>query len=267
MAFVWVQVWGPLPTIYEAFMTDTNITPQPEGDLSNSSQVPRQHVSHITTALPYDNVDRRRDYQRLSQSRTPQGNFSNMPPFPPQQNVSSGRQDAFNLNSLGSNLPEAYPNYGNSASQRYSSAHSPSALQFQPPNAQFSVPGGMTSPPGTMQYNYQYQPQYQGVYAAGQSPTSLGNTTAIGGQYYQGQSFMGAPQQPGSSFYVQPGQYGSQNQMYATRASGQYVPTGAYGVDARSAVQHRGAEYLGGQLGGMDAGRTASIGKASRDHL
>ncbi|CZR50729.1 uncharacterized protein PAC_00603 [Phialocephala subalpina] len=264
MAFIWVQVWAPLPTIHETFMTDTPTGSQPDGNLPNSSQPSRQNVQHLTTAVSYDGSEVRRGYHGSSQSNTP-GSFPSVPSFPQQQSASPGRQDSFGMSSLGSALPDAFQGYSNIPSQRYPVNHPASPPQYHQQNAQYAVPAGMTSTTGSIPYNIQYQPQYQGMYAPAhsQSPTNLGVAAVMGSQFYQGQPYMVSPQQSGS-FYVQPSQYGVQNQMFPNNAStGQYGVRGGFGVDARLATQHRGTEYLSGTSGGGNSGRSASIASST----
>ncbi|KAE8452120.1 hypothetical protein EG329_001587 [Mollisiaceae sp. DMI_Dod_QoI] len=264
MAFLWIQVWGPLPTIYEGFMTDTPGGSQPVGDLPNSSQGTRPNVSNLATAASYDGSEARRGYHGPSPSNTPQGSFPTVHSFPPQSNASPGRQDPFSMTTLGSALPETFQSYGNMSSQRYSSSQSASPLQYQPPGAQFTLPAGMTSQSPTAPYNMQYQSQYQGMYAPShsQSPPNLGLAAGMGGQFYQGQTYMSPPQQPGSSFFVQPGQYSVQNQIFQSNApAGQYGIRGGFGVDPRLTSQQRGMEYLGGPPVG--ANPASSSGQSS----
>lgn len=244
-------------------MTDNTAGSQPDGNLPNSSQASRQNVPNLATTVSYDSNEVRRGYHGSSQSNTPQGSFPTAPSFPQQQNPSPGRQDSFGMNSLGSALPEVFQGYSNMPSQRYPINHSTSPAQYHQQNTQFAGPTGMPSPSGSMPYNIQYQPQYQGMYAPthSQSPTNIGAAAAMGSQFYQGQGYMVSPQQSGS-FFVQPNQYGVQNQMFAANASaGQYGVRGGFGVDARLATQHRGTEYLTGSTGG-NSGRSASIGKS-----
>lgn len=246
-------------------MTDTPAGSQPDGNLPDSSQGSRQNVPQLSTPISYDGSEVRRGYPGVSQSNTPQGSFPTVPSFTQQQNPSPGRQDPFSMTSLGSALPEMFQGYSSMPSQRYSVSHSTSLPHYHQPNAQFVGPAGMTPPSGSMPYNIQYQPQYQGMYAPAhsQAPTNLGAGAVMGSQFYQGQPYINPSQQSGSSFYVQPSQYGVQNQMFASNAStGQYGVRGGFVVDPRLANQQRGSEYLGGPSGGGNAGRAGSIGKS-----
>lgn len=266
MAFVWIQVWGPLPTIYEGNMTDTTGGSQPVGDLPNSSQGPRQNVPQLATAVAYDSSEVRRGYQGPAQSNVFQGSYQSVPSFPPQQNPSPGRQDSFGMTSLGSALPEVFQGYGNMPSQRYSGNHPASAHQFHPQVTQFTATPGMTSPTATMPYNVQYQSQYQGMYAQNQhqSPPNPGAALGMGNQFYQGQSYIGPPQQTGPPYFVQSNQFGAQNPMFmANHSPGHYGIGRGFVADNRFS-QQRSSEYLDGHSGAVGPGRSSSIGKSSK---
>jgi hypothetical protein len=128
---------------------------------------------------------------------------------------------------------------------------------------QFAMPTGMTPPTGTIPYNIQFQPQYQGMYAPthNQPQSGLGGAAAgMANQFYQTQSYMNQPQQAGSPFFMQPGQYAGSQMLQGNVSAGQYGARG-FAIDGRPATHFRGAEYLSGPSSGGDPGRSASIGK------
>ncbi|KUJ22408.1 uncharacterized protein LY89DRAFT_575586 [Mollisia scopiformis] len=242
-------------------MTDPPARSQPAGDLPNSSQSSRPNVPQLATPVSYEGNDPRRAYHGSSQPNLPQGSFAPVPQFPQQQNSSPGRQDSFGMTSLGSALPEVFQGYGSMPSQRYAGSHATSSLQYHPQSTQYTAPAGMTSP-SAMPYNIQYQPQYQGMYAQShnQSPTNTGTASGLGNQFYQGQIFMGQPQQAGGPYFVQPNQYGAPNPMFmSTPSTGQYGLGRGYGAENRLPNQFRGTEYLEGHPAGTGPGRSSSI--------
>jgi hypothetical protein len=176
------------------------------------------------------------------------------PPTAPQ-----GRQDAFNMNSMGHALPDvSYPGYG---SPSFSSGVSPSH-QYQMHNQQFSGQTNMNQQVQKMPYNMQYQPQYQGMYNQGQNQgvpsIGPGPGPGMGGnQYYQPNTFMGQSQQAPSPFFIQPSQYRGQNQAYtASQFLGPVSPRGTFPSDIRL-----GNEYLATAPVHGGSVRSSSIGE------
>ena len=267
MAFIFVQYWGPLPTIQEVFMGDTPVGSQPVGDYSNPSQTARANVSQLSSPGLYDESEARRAQHGAFQSTSSHSGHSPNQPYPPQQHTSQSRQEPFGMTSLSSALPDvSYQSYNQLAPQRYPPSPSSSALAFQMQNIpQFGNPSAMGQPAGNAPYNIPYQAQYQGMYAQGHapSPQHLQSTTPSGTQFYHGQGFIGQPQQPGSPFFIQPSQYGPQGHMYATSPSvAQYGVRGSFPNESRVLPQQRSNEYLGG--GSSAPGRSSSIGKCIR---
>jgi hypothetical protein len=192
------------------------------------------------------------------------GNYPHGQSFPAQQHGSQNQQEQFNMAPLGTALPDmSYMNYSNASSQRYPSGPSPSAHLYQLQNMpQLGGPASISTPATNIPYNVQYQAPYQGMYVPGQSQSNPNSQPGlnIGNQFYQGQAFMGqAPMSP--PYFVQPGQYGSQSQMYSTSPSlGQYGARGPFTGDNRALPQQRSGEHqLGNPTDGVQR-RSSTIG-------
>jgi hypothetical protein len=165
---------------------------------------------------------------------------------------------------LGTALPDmSYMNYGNAPPQRYPSGPSPPAHLYQLQSMpQLGGPASMNTPATNLPYNVQYQTPYQSIYGPGQSQTSANSQSGlnIGNQFYQGQAFMG--QAPVAPYFIQPGQYALQGQMYsANSSSGQYGPRGSFTGDNRPLPQLRSGEYQTGTLIDGVQRRSSSIGE------
>jgi hypothetical protein len=258
MAFILVQFWGPLPTIYEGFMGDTPAGQQPLGHST------RPDSARPSSTSPFDESDGRKGFQGGSQTHASQGNFPNVQPFSAQQHGAQGRQEHFNMASLGNALPDmSYMNYSNVSPQRYPSGPSPSPHVYQLQNIpQLGGPPPMSPPATNLPYNVPYQAQYQNMYAPSHNQATGSSQSGLnaGNQFYQGQPFLG--QQPVSPYFIQQGQYAPQSQMYSgSPSSGQYGSRGAFIGDNRPLPQQRGGEYQGGSSSAVVPGRSSSIGK------
>lgn len=263
MTMILVQFWGALPTINEGFMGDTPGGPEPLGDGSNPPLGSRHSPSNPS---PYDESETRRDGQSGSQSSTLQRNYPPMQRSSSHQSLTPGRQDSFNMASIGNALDSSYPTYSNIQPQRYPPGASPSAVLYQLPNAAYTGQPAMIPPAQNLPYHVQYQSQYPAMYGHTQTPSS--QNLQSGAQFYQGQGFIGQPQQPRSPFFANPGQYATPSHLYPTSpAAGQYGGRGRFAGDFRLAGQQRSSEHLSAASGGTAAttpGRSSSIGKRMR---
>jgi hypothetical protein len=256
-----VQVWRSLPTIYEVFMGDTTTgRPIIDGDLQDTTHSTTADSAHRSSASPYDESGVSKAFQGGSHAH---GNFLQGQSFPIQQHGSQNRQELFNMASLGTALPDiAYMNYNNASPQRYPSGPSPSAHLYHVQNiTQLGGPASVNPPTTNLPYNAQYQALYQGMYLPSQGQATAGSQPVlnIGSQFYQGQAFMG--QAPVSGYFMQPGQYATQSQIYtASPSMGQYGPRGSYAGDNRPLSQQRSGDYQpGSQIDGSKR-RVTSIG-------
>jgi hypothetical protein len=212
---------------------------------------------------PSEDSERRKEQQGTFS----QAGYSHSPPYPQQQQQSQTRADPFNMNPLGSSLPDlSYQAYGQLPPQRYAPGPSSSGLVYQLPNApQFAGAQGL-NPSGNSPYNVPYQGQYQGIYAPGNtpSPPHLQSSTSPTNQFYHNQGFIG--QQPGSPYFMQSNQYNPQSQMYSTVPS-QYGSRNSFSGDPRLQGQQRANEYLGVNYVGGGTGRPSSISKYSSNSV
>jgi hypothetical protein len=261
MAFILVQFWGPLPTIHEAFMGG-----QPPGSLFSSdyltsSQGTRPKLPHVSTSSSPSDIEPRRGVQGIQQSSFPHNSYPQAQSYSAQQHASQGRPDPFNLTSLGGALSDSSYQPLNSPSPRKPSGQSPSPLVYQMQGMpQYAGPQAINPQLANAPYNLQYQSQFLGMYTPNQvqSAQHLQSGTA-GSQYFQGQAYMGQPQQAGSPFYVQPNPYGPQSQMYSGES-----PVAQYGMRSgfpgESRHPQRGSEYPGTGFSSGAQGRSGSVG-------
>jgi hypothetical protein len=213
MAFFWIQYWGPLPTIDERIMGDKLPGSQPVGDFSNRSPTGR-NLSRISPAGSYDSdSDRRKQFQDGPQLVIPQGNYQNMQSFP--SHSSQGRPEAFNMAAIGTALPNmAFQNYSDQSAQRYATNISPTHPMYQVQGVPHYSSLPTMNPTNTnLPYNTHLPQQYPGVFTQGQSQPS--------------QTGMGAGHPMYQQYYVQPGQYVPQNQVYLGASGGSMA--GQYG--------------------------------------
>ncbi|KAH8792528.1 YT521-B-like domain-containing protein [Hyaloscypha finlandica] len=236
-----------------------------DGDFQNTAHGARANSTQRSSASPFDESDGPKAFQGNSHAPGSQGHYPHGQSFPTQQHGSQGQQDHFNMGPLGTALPDmSYMNYGNAPPQRYPSGPSPPAHLYQLQSMpQLGGPASMNTPATNLPYNVQYQTPYQSMYGPGQSQTSANSQSGlnIGNQFYQGQAFMG--QAPVAPYFIQPGQYALQGQMYsANSSSGQYGPRGSFTGDNRPLPQQRSGEYqTGTSIEGVQR-RSSSIGHA-----
>jgi len=236
MAFIWVQVWGPLSTTNGFIMGDVPLGSQSLGRDSNMASRPESTLP--SSSDQFDESEERKQRQ---------GSNPQSQAYTQQQQLPQTRMDSFNMNSIGATLPDlSYQNYGQLQPQRYALGHSSSTgLIYQLPNPpQFSTAQTL-APSSNSPYNIPYQGQYQGMYAPGHtpSPPHLQSSTS---QFYQNQAFMPQQQQQGSAYFIQSSQYSPQGHMYPPVPSPtQYGPrSGFSGGDPRLQAQQRTNEYL-----------------------
>jgi hypothetical protein len=261
MSFVFITVWTSLPTIHEGSMGDPPTGSLPLGDYSNPPSGPTVNVSEPLNLGTYEETEGNKGLHGNSPLSTSQGGHASMQSFPSHQ----ARQEHFNMTSLGTALPDiSYQNYSNLPGHRYPSAPPHSPLLYQMQNVpQFTGSSAMSPPNTNLAYNFQYQNQYPGLYASGQTPPPPNLQAGMNAtsQFYQGQGLIGH-QQPGSNFFVQQGQYASQGQVYAGHtAAGQFGTRGSFTGDDRLVVQQRGNDFVAGGYSGGSAGRSGSIGE------
>jgi hypothetical protein len=184
------------------------------------------------------------------------------------QAQAASRSSLFNMNSLGSALPDNV-NYGQGfvqqSPQRFASGQQ-AGLVF-PMQQPGQYPGQMGSnQPTNQQYNMQYQQQY-----ARQLPAPI-HPSGPGSQQFMQHPGFGATQhqQPTSPYYYQQAQYSPQGQVYGGTPAQQYAaqysnrsnlpseggPSTQRGIEQRGAP---GAGASGGSTGPGAAGRLASL--------
>lgn len=256
MAFVFVQFWGPLPTIHEVFMGDVPPHRQPSGEFTSAPQGTRPSVSQSSGRSTY-NENETRTGQPAPSAPSPQPGYPPMQPYSSQQHIQHARSENFNMNALGNALPDlAYQSYGHVPPQRYPQGPASPGVLYQVQNVP-PYTGAPSVSPSSATFNMQYQGQYQGMYATG-NPAQHLQPGAAGGQFYPNQGFVGHQQQQGSPYLVQPTQYGVQSQMY-TGSPSQYGMRGSFSGETRLPGQQRATEFLGASAAGP-AGRSSSIG-------
>ena len=262
MAFILVQFWGPLPTIYEGFMGDQPPRSLPSGDYPNSSQASRAKLPQVLTSTSSSDMEATRGGpQGIQQSSFPQNTYSQAQSYSAQQHASQGRSDSFNLTSLGGALPDSTYQPLNSPSQRQPSGQSPSPLVYQMQGMpQYAGPQSINPQLANASYNLPYQSQFLAMYTPNQvQPAQHLQSGTSGSQFFQGQAYMGQPQQAGSPFYVQPNPYGPPSQMYSGESPvAQYGMRSGFPGDNRHS--QRGNEYPGTGFSSGSQGRSGSVG-------
>lgn len=229
-----------------------------DGGPLSASQVPAQNTSHsLATEIQGDNSRRvlNRPPNLISSSHYTQAQAQS-------QSSSQGTPDAFNMTNLGANLPDmSYQNYG----QRFPQNPGAPAFIYQMPNAsQYMNHGIMSPPPTASSYPAPYHNQYTHMYTTNQ-PMQAQNMhiAANNNQFYANQSYMGQQQsQPANSqYFVQPGTFGQQSQMYiGSQMAGQYQPRSSFSGDGRFASQQHN-DIVDGSMAGQGARPTSNIGR------
>jgi len=261
MTFILVQFWGPLPTIQEGFMSDIHPGSLPSGDYPNTSPGTRPNVTQISNTGSPSDIDVKRPAQGFPQSNFPQNTYSQVQSYPPQNHVSRGRPDSFNLTALGGALPDASYQALNSTSQRQPTGHSPSLVYQMQGIPQYGGSQAISAHLANAPYNMPFQSQFQGIYTPNhvQSAPPLQSANA-GSQFFQGQGYIGQPQQTNSQFYVQPSHYGPHSQIYSGES-----PITPYGMQSGffgdSRHTQRGNEYAGTGFSTGAQGSSGSIRK------
>lgn len=258
MAFVFVQFWGPLPTINEVFMGDTPPASQPTGDLPNTPQGTHSLISQSSSRGPFSETETRAR-PPVSSAQSPQPGYPPIQAYSSQQHIHHARPEGFNMTALGNMLPDqSYQGYGQVPPQRYPQGPASPGLLYQLQ----SVPqynGAPNISPSSATYGIQFQGQFQGMYGASSATQHLQPGTAPSSQFYHNQGFLGQPQQQGSPYLIQPNQYGPGSQIY-TGSPSQYGMRGNFSGENRLSGQQHATEYLGSSAGGP-TGRSNSIGK------
>jgi len=260
MAFIWVQVWGPVQTLNEVVMGDRPLGSQYAGATSNAVQMGGQDGVPASSPGSYDDVDGRKHGQYGTMTQT---NHQAPYQYAHQQQPPTARTETFNMNSLGAALPEApYQNY---SPQRHPSA-SPSGPIYPMQNMQHFSPQNIVQPTHVA-YNMPYQPQFQGVYGPSHSPSppNLHSGALAASQFYPNQGYIGQQQQQqqlAQQYYLQANQYGTQNQIYPGMSSPiQYgTRNNNFPGESRYPAQQRPSDFLGVNSGGGDSGRQSSVG-------
>jgi hypothetical protein len=261
MTFILVQFWGPLPTIHEGLMSDIPPGSLPSGDYPNASQSTRPNVTQISTTGSPSETNAKRPGQGFPQPNFPQNTYAQVQSYPSQNQVSRGRPDSFNLTGLGGALPDTSYQALNSTPQRLPTGHSPSLVYQMQSIPQYGGAQAISPQLANTPYNMPFQGQYQGMYTPSHVQTAphlqSGNT---GSQFFQGQGYIGQPQQANSQFYVQPSHYGPHSQIYSGES-----PIAPYGMQSGfpgdNRHTQRGNEYGGGGYSAGAQGRTGSMGE------
>ncbi|PQE27102.1 yt521-b-like splicing protein [Rutstroemia sp. NJR-2017a WRK4] len=229
-----------------------------DGGPLSASQVPAQNVSQsLATDIQGDNS--RRASNRPPNLISSSSNYT--PTQAPNQSSSHGTPEAFNMTNLGANLPDmSYQNYG----QRFSQNPGAPAFMYQMPNASQYMNHGMMSPPPTASsYPAPYQNQYAHMYTTNQ-PMQAQNMhiPANNNQFYANQSYMGQQQSQsvGSQYFVQPGTFNQQSQMYiGNQMAGQYQPRSSFSGDGRFALSQQRNDIADGSMAGQGTRTNSNI--------
>lgn len=171
-----------------------------------------------------------------------------------QHPMSHATPESFNMTTLGATLPDmSYQNYG----QRF--PQSPGAPQPFMYQTHFANQGIMSPPPTASPYSAPYQTQY-GMYTPNQQVQQQQmHMVTNNPQFYVGQAYMAQPQQTGSQYYIQPGSFGQQSQLYTgNQMAAQYQQRGSFSGETRSLPQQRNDLFI--NVTGQ-AGRSNSVGE------
>jgi hypothetical protein len=253
MAFIWIQVWGPLPTFHEVIKEDVPLGSQPALRPSKMAHPNRPESSQSLSTGNYDEgVEARKEQpgRQLPTTHIPTQSFASQ-----QYATQTTRGENYNMNALGTALPDlSYQNY--MPLQRNPSGSA--GVLYPVPTGQQYATAQTFSTPTNSQYNMNYQAQYPGVYNLGHSasvPQISSGTPATSNQFYHNQTFIGQQQQQQQSppYFVQPNQYNRHNQMYSPIPSVQYASPASFSSDTRFHTQHRDGDYLGAG-GGFPSG-------------
>jgi hypothetical protein len=250
-------------------MGDTPTSSQPIGNFSNAPQSRRTNFSQSSSQGLYGENYAVRTVPQGFPSPPPQTGYPPMQFYLNQQHVQHSASEAFNMNSLGTALPDpSYQGYGYVPPQRYSQGLASPGAMYQLQNAP-QYTGALTGMnPSSVAYNIQYRNQYLGLYVSGhtQSAEHLQTGTAPGSQYYYGQGFAGQPQQQQvSPHLMHPSQYGPPSRISAGSPP-QYGMRSSFSGDSRLSGQQRTSEHLRGSPGSGLTGRSTSNGGKFGQH-
>jgi hypothetical protein len=260
MAFLFVQYWGPLPSIFEnpassgalvdnSYSLDystnppTLITPSAARLFAGMSDHPDSGRQPYGTS-PGQSQGPFQGSQQQQQQQQQQQSFYGQQPA--QQGM--GRSSALNMNSLASALPEVNygQNYASQSSQRFQQPTSASAMAYQ--MQQLSQLGGQSA-------NLQYGQQFPNMYGASQASQQPSLTGFANHQYYGQQQ---QSQGQGRGLYQQAGQFQGQAGGFSG-AGYPYGTTVQGGFSVRQPGQQRSNEHLGA-VGAGGVGRSGSSG-------
>lgn len=260
MAFIFVQFWGPLPTIQEGFMGDTQSGTLPSGEPPNISQSRRPKVS---TSNSTSDSESRKASQGTAQPNSAQNTYSQGQSYSTMQQVTPGRPESFDLTSLGGALPDTpYQNLNTPSPRQPPQGQSASQIMYQMQGMpQYAASQAINPQLANASYNMPYPGQYQGMYAQPHIQTVQHlQSGSPSSQFFQGPGYAGQVQQTGSSFYVQPNPYVPQSSIYPGNSPvGQYGMRGGFPGDG--AHLQRGSEYPAAGFGSGSQGRSSSIGQ------
>ncbi|ESZ98888.1 hypothetical protein SBOR_0746 [Sclerotinia borealis F-4128] len=208
-----------------------------------SRQIPAQSVGE-----EFQQSSSRRDSNGPSHLTSASSNYAPNLAYS-QHPMSHATPESFNMTKLGATLPDIpYQNYGQGFPQ------SPGAAPPFVYQTQYANQAVLSSPPTASSYTTPYQTPY-GMYPLNQQiqpqhmhmPTN--NT-----QFYVGQGYLGQPQShlTGSQYYIQPGSFAQQGQIYTGNQMGvQYPHRGSFSGEIRPVPQQRNDLFVNvtGQAG------------------
>ncbi|TGO65089.1 hypothetical protein BCON_0004g00860 [Botryotinia convoluta] len=222
-----------------------------DGGLPDTSQVLRQDAAQNPGTESQQDSSRKASNRPSQLTSTPSNYAPNLAYS--QHPMSHATPESFNMTTLSVTLPDmSYQNYG----QRFpQSPGAPLPFMYQ---TQFGNQGILSPPPTASSYSTPYQTQYGGYASNQQMHQQHMHMAATNHQFYVGQGYMGQPhQQPqqyqaGSQYYIQPGSYGQQGQIYTGNQMGvQYPQRGSFSGENRPMSQHRNDLFVNvtGQVG------------------
>ncbi|THV54691.1 hypothetical protein BGAL_0022g00480 [Botrytis galanthina] len=222
-----------------------------DGGFPDTSQVLRQDAAQNPGTESQQDSSKKASNRPSQLTSTPSNYAPNLAYS--QHPMSHATPESFNMTTLSVTLPDvSYQNYG----QRFpQSPGAPIPFMYQ---TQFANQGILSPPPTASSYSTPYQTQYGGYASNQQMHQQHMHMAATNHQFYVGQGYMGQPhQQPqqyqaGSQYYIQPGSYGQQGQIYTGNQMGvQYPQRGSFSGENRPMSQHRNDLFVNvtGQAG------------------
>lgn len=247
MAFIWVQVWGPVQTLNEVIM----------GDRSQSSGGPPNVLRQGASGSP--------GLREGDELRVDGQNAINYQSSQQYSHASQPRPESFNMNHMSAVLPEvSQQNHGN---QRYPPVSS-AGVNYSAQNIQ-QYPGSQNLhqvPQGA--YNTPYLAQYQGAYGQNSSPPNFQAGGLPSNQYYPNQGFVGQQQsqqqhQIPPQYYIQPNQYPQSHIYPGIPSNVQYgARSNSFPAEGRFPALQRSAGYMGVNFSEADSGRQISASES-----